>query len=151
VPPTMAGLPRRQRVRRAALWSVCGGLAFWLPLVLIDAVFGWRADLIPSNLASLAGLGILAGTTRIRRITPSWGWILTGIYVLGPAAMLLGGSLTQVPGQHSIPGEARVLVLISLIPPMTLWLALLNGMIFSVLPVTVVLAVMSGRQQRVAA
>jgi hypothetical protein len=119
---------------------VVGGGAFWAPWVLLEALDGWNVGRIPMNLVTLVGLGVLWIATRARRSTISWAWVLAGIYVLGPAALLLGASFTSLPTQP-MPGETLLTILFCLFPPMTLWLAGDIGVLPSVLVVTAALAV----------
>jgi len=60
---------------------------------------------------------------------------------LGPTAMFIGASFTHLSPSTSLPGEWLWLIMFCLFPPMTLWLATLNGMIFSVFVATVALLI----------
>jgi hypothetical protein len=123
-----------------AAWLILGGLAFWLPTILISAIYRWNLSILVLNSAAVAGLGFLGVATRIYTgSTPRWGSMLAGIYVLGPAAMLASSSFSRVPSTASATGDWLWRILFCLFPPMTLWMATLNGMIFSVLLVSIVL------------
>lgn len=73
----------------------------------------------------------------------SWLWALVGIYCVGPTMMLAAGAVHSPP---LVAGDAAWLVAISLLPPMTPWLALLNGVLEAVLLVTAVLLIFAARQ-----
>jgi hypothetical protein len=66
-----------------------------------------------------------------------WGWLLAGVYILGPAAMLAASLLSGGRPPDSLESYLFS-VLVCLFPPMTLWLSLLNGMIFSLLAATLI-------------
>ena len=53
--------------------------------------------------------------------------------------MLAPSVFLHAPSSPKVPGENAWMFLFCLFPPMTLWMALLNGMIFSVLIVTLTL------------
>lgn len=57
--------------------------------------------------------------------------------------MLAPSLILHVPSSPWIPGESLWMVLFCLFPPMTLWMAVLNGMIFSVLIATVTLPLLA--------
>lgn len=125
-----------------AKWIVAGGLAFWLPVYLAAAISGGHAATVSLNLAPTAGLLALAGIYwRRHRTRPSWGWVLAGIYILGPTLILAPGGVRA--GTQGIGFQGGWLDLLMLLPPMTLWLALLNGTIFSLLGATVVLPLLA--------
>jgi len=127
-------------------WIAVGGLSFWLPAILVAAALHQDVNAIVLNVVSLAGL-ILLGTVSwiYTKHLPKWGWVLAGIYILGPISMLAPSAFFKAPA--SIPGEKIWLILFCLFPPMTLWMALLNGMIFSVLIATVALAFLAVYQK----
>jgi hypothetical protein len=118
-----------------------GGLAFWMPFVLLSAVYKSSVSIIALNLASVAGLGLFSLISR--NIRKKWGWVLAGVYVLGPTAMLASAAVARITPSTTSPRHWVWLVTFCLLPPMTLWLALLNGVIFSVLLVTLVLPLLS--------
>ena len=125
-------------VKTAVLWALAGGFAFWLPLVLLGAIDRTTVDpgLLAMNLWPVAGLLLLSGIAWARRgIRRRWGWVLAGIYALGPSMMLLTAALTTAPAPR-LPGDWLIELFICLFPPMTLWLAVLSGSIFSVLLAT---------------
>jgi hypothetical protein len=103
------------------------------------------------NVVPLAGVALLGAASWVHaKRLPKWEWILAGIWVLGPVSMLLPSVFFQALSSPNIPGERTWMILFCLFPPMTLWMAVLNGMIFSVLFVTVVLPclAMCRRQKR---
>jgi len=121
-----------------------GGLAFWMPFVLFSAMYKWSVSMLALNFASVAGLALFSLISWIiRKRMPKWGWALAGVYVLGPTAMLASAAFTRIPSSTSSSGHWVWFVTFCLLPPMTLWLALLNGMIFSVLFVTLALPFLS--------
>jgi hypothetical protein len=134
---------------RGVRWIVAGGLAYWLPVVLVSAVYRESLSVVTINVASVAGLLILGVTTWARgKPAPRWGWALVGIYILGPSAMLLAASFGRGPSPPDLPGDWLWMVLVCALPPMTLWLATLDGMIFSVLFVSVALPILDGLGHR---
>jgi hypothetical protein len=74
---------------------------------------------------------------------PRWGWVLAGIYILGPVSMFARTALLHVPSSPNAQGGSMWIILFCLFPPMTLWIALLNGIIFAVLAVTVILPLLA--------
>lgn len=127
-------------MRQKFFWIVVGGLAFWLPTVVLSAIYQWNVSTVALNLASLMGtalVGLITWVTAKRM--PRWGWVLAGVYILGPAAMLVASAFAHIPSTTNLPGDWIWRVMFCFLPPMTLWMATLNGMIFSVLLVTIVL------------
>jgi hypothetical protein len=127
---------------------VGGGLAFWLPAVLLSALLRWNASAVALNAASLAGLALVSLVALARRGVPRWGWALLGVYVLGPGAMFLASAFNRIPTTMALPGDWIWTTVFCLLPPMTLWFAMLNGMIVSVLLATVALPLLALRQSR---
>ena len=106
-------------------------------------------NILPLNLAPVAGLVSLGLFTWLHNhIAPKWGWVLTGIYVFGPAAMLLGSTFTRFSPSVSHPGDWFWDLVFCLFPPMTLWMATLNGMIVSILFVSAVLPLLALYQNK---
>jgi len=123
---------------------VLGGLAFWTPVVLVSAIGKFDANIIAQNLVSSAGILIfclISWTATKRR--PKWVWALAGVYTLGPAAMIVAASFTHFSPIRHPPGYWLWFMAVCLFPPMTLWLALGSGLIFSVLFVTFVFPLLS--------
>lgn len=134
-------------------WVSAGGISFWFPSIVAVAALHQNVNLWKLNVLPLAGLALLGAASWIgTRHLPKWGWVLAGIYILGPVSMLAPSVFLRVPASPSVPGEKIWMFLFCLFPPMTLWLALLNGMIFSVLIATVTLpflaAYLRGRASR---
>ena len=123
---------------------VLGGVAFWAPVVLLSATYKWTVSTLALNLASVASLALVGLISRIiQKRMPKWGWFLAGIYILGPTAMFAASAFTHIQHSTGSPGDWIWLVIFCLLPPMTLWLALLNGVFFSVLLVTLILPLLS--------
>lgn len=121
-------------------WIAVGGLSFWLPTLVVNAALGQKSNLWTLNLVPLAGVTLLGVASWIgTKHLPRWGWVLAGIYILGPVSMLAPLAFAKVPSSPSGSGGNLILVLLCLFPPTTLWFSLLNGTFFSVLIVTIVL------------
>ncbi len=133
-------------VRTAVAWIIAGGFAFWLPVTIVALISGQRAGAVVLNLAAAVGLAALWLLSREFAFKPRWAWALAGIYILGPGFMLPSGIPSLLTGNAG-PG-GWWLALFILLPPMTLWLALLNGTIFSVIGATIALPILAGRHQR---
>ena len=129
-----------ETMKQKLYWLVLGGLGFWVPFALLFAIYRSSASVLALNLLPVAGLALLSLITWIiRKKMPRWGWLLAGVYVFGPVAMLSSAAFTRISPSAGAPGHWIWLVTLCLLPPMTLWLALLNGVILSVLFVTVTL------------
>ncbi len=125
-------------MRNKLYWIVIGGLSFWLPVIGISVATVDRTRVVAANAVSLVGLFLLGLGYKVSKTeTPKWGWVLAGIYILGPISMLAPSLFVQSP--KYIPGEKLWAFLFCLFPPISLWMGLLNGMIFSVLIATVTL------------
>ncbi len=138
-------------MRERLYWIVVGGLSFWLPTIVVSVALHQNLNLWMLNVVPLAGVALLGAASWVHaKRLPKWEWILAGIWVLGPVSMLLPSVFFQALSSPNIPGERTWMILFCLFPPMTLWMAVLNGMIFSVLFVTVVLPclAMCRRQKR---
>jgi thiol:disulfide interchange protein len=121
-------------------WIAVGGLSFWLPAMVVAAAFHEDLNLWALNVIPLAGLTLLGAASWIAtNHLPKWGWVLAGIYILGPVSMVAPSVFLHVPSSPNVPGENIWMFLFCVFPPMTLWMAVLNGMIFSVLIATVTL------------
>jgi hypothetical protein len=126
--------------RRGLYWIAGGGLSFWLPPMLIAAAIHESLGVLPLNALAVGGVAAFGVGSRIfSKNPPGWGWMLVGIYILGPASMLVPSLLLHGAASVNVPGEKLWLLAFCLFPPMTLWIATLNGMIFSVLIVTLAL------------
>ena len=139
--------------RTNVLWIIAGGVAFWLPTVALSAIFRWNVSTSALNIASLAWLTLFILLARLWCETPpKWGWALAGIYVLGPAAMLTAAAFSPYLSLARISGGWPTMAAFCFLPPMTLWMATLDGMIFSVLAgsaILLVLAVPKDKMSRV--
>lgn len=127
-------------MRTRFFWIVAGGLSFWLPAIVDYVAVDQKASWFVSNTLSLAGLALLGVVTWVvTKRLPKWGWVLAGIYIMGPVSMLAPLAFARVPSSPAGSGGTWILVMLCLFPPTTLWFSLLNGMIFSVLIATVIL------------
>lgn len=125
-------------------WMVAGGLSFWLPAVLLSGVYRWNVSVVALNLTSLGGLATVSLLYwLVTKRVPRWGWALAGVYILGPGAMLLASAFSRIPPSATLPGDWIWVTVFCLLPPLTLWFATLNGMIVSVLLVTIGLALLA--------
>jgi hypothetical protein len=72
-----------------------GGLAFWLPAIVLAAAFHESVSVLWSNIVSLLGLvGLVIVVCIYRRGAISLNWVLAGVYILGPISLLTVGVLT---------------------------------------------------------
>ena len=135
-------------MRNGLYWIAAGGLSFWAPIIIISAMFQDDTSVVALNVGSVLGLVILGLASRAyKKRPPRWGWVLAGIYILGPVAILGASAFTRIPSSKGIPGAAFTYFMICLFPPMTLWMALLNGTIFSVVAVTIGLPILATYQR----
>jgi hypothetical protein len=121
-----------------------GGLAFWLPAIVLDAFHEGEA-LLWRNFTPLLGLTALAlidwiGLKRVLR----WNWVLAGIYILGPisiltSAMCSGGTPFWKLGWGGVLAE----LVFCLFPPATLLLSLYDFTICAVLAASAVLPLLA--------
>ena len=120
-------------------WLIAGGTAFWLPAIVLAAVLNENVSWFALNSISLLGMALLGIASVSLNKSPKWIWTLVGVYVLGPIAMLAPSVFFHTSNAAIVPGEKIWIVLFCLFPPMTLWMATLNGMIFAVVIVTIAL------------
>lgn len=133
-------LTRGSCMKQNLYWLVLGGLAFWMPFVLLSATHKWTENTLALNLASVAVLALVSLISWVvRKKIPKWGWALAGVYILGPTATFAAWALSPFSSSASLPADWIWRIAFCLLPPMTLWLALLSGMIFSVLFATLAL------------
>jgi hypothetical protein len=134
----------RTSVRRHLGSIVLGGLAFWVPVVMLSGIHRREVGALMLNVSSVVSLALVSLVLwGVEKRVPEWGWLLTGIYALGPTAMFAASSFSRNPTSVALAGDWIWLVAFCLLPPMTLWLAMLDGMIFSVIVVTLVLTLLS--------
>ena len=130
-------------------WIALGGLSFWLPAIVVNAALDQKSNLWTLNVVPLAGVTLLGVANWLAtKHLPKWGWVLAGIYILGPVSMMAPSVFLHDPSSPNVPGENTWMFLFCLFPPMTLWMALLNGMLFSVLIATVTLPFLAVYQKR---
>lgn len=138
--PMPSNETRGDAMKQNLYWLVLGGLGFWVPFALLFAIYRSSVSVLALNLLPVAGLALLSLISWItRKKMPRWGWLLAGVYVFGPVAMLSSAAFTRISPSAGAPGDWIWFLVFCLLPPMTLWLALLNGVILSVLFVTVAL------------
>lgn len=130
-------------------WVAVGGLSFWLPAIVVNAALDQKSNLWTLNVVPLAGVTLLgAASWIVTKHLPKWGWVLAGIYILGPVSMLAPSAFVRIPSSPAGSGGNLILVLLCLFPPSTLWFSLLNGMLFSVLVATVTLPFLAAYLRR---
>jgi hypothetical protein len=125
-----------------------GGLGFWLPHIGASAIFHVEtsSSFILLNVIPVLGLtALLLAIWMRQKLAPRWGSVLAGVYILGPIGILTAWKLES--GWHWTPETLSFAVLLSLFPPMTLWLATYDPTILSVLAVTIVLFVLAVRHK----
>src|SRR5271156_2843075 len=106
-------------MRSKIYWIAVGGCAFWLPALILFAAYPRSISPVALNLASLTGLALLGlASLAIHKDKPRWGWVLAGVYILGPAAMFLTSTLDRTPSPTSLPGDWIWLLTFCLLPPM---------------------------------
>jgi len=134
-------------MKKALYWIVVGGLAFWLPVILAFAFCHENVSQLMLNVAPLVGLILLALVVWMRdKRMPRWGWVLAGVYVLGPASILTGSAFARSLLSSTTPDFWFRIIAMCLFPPMTLWLSLLIGIIISVLFASVALLLLAVQQ-----
>jgi hypothetical protein len=122
-------------------WIIMGGLTFWFPAIVLSAIFRENVSVLWLNVDSLMGLVVFGLMSWIRgRCALNWIWVLAGVHIFGPICILTASAFSGgiVPSWKA-PGYLLFEVVVCLIPPMTLWMSLMSGMIVSVLIVTFVL------------
>ena len=79
-------------------------MLFWLPAILVAAVYRSSASIAALNVASLTGTGLLPVISwRTHKRMPRWGWALAGVYVLGPTAILVSWAFDHIPPAAGLP------------------------------------------------
>lgn len=130
-------------MRQAVYAIALGGLAFWIPVVFLAAIYKIAVSILVLNVTSVISLAVVCLISwSVQKKMPKWGWVLAGVYILGPSAILAASAFTRIPPSTGRPGDWVWLLIICLLPPMTLWLALLSGTIFSVVFVTLTLSLL---------
>jgi len=134
---------------RHRIWlALAGALEFWIPLVLLEVTSkNGNFNLILANTLPLITVACVywlmqkrhPGDQRALSVA-----MLIGIYVLGPVMMWLtwsahGGGFATARGPHAI----LWLLLFTVVPPFTLYLATWNGTLVAVLAATVALAALA--------
>jgi hypothetical protein len=132
-------------IRDKACWIAMGGFAFWAPPITLYASFHENTNWVWLNVGSMAGLALLSLVSRIRKSrSPNWLWMLAGVYILGPVSMIIGASFAGgILPSLSRPGDLIFEIVLCLLPPLTLWLSLYNGMFLSVFVATIILGVLA--------
>ena len=96
------------------------------------------------RLVGATALGVLSG--RRKRLASRWAWVLAGVYILGPVSITVANAFSGgILPSLSNPGYLVFVIAVCLLPPLTLWLSLYNGMILSVLAATLVLVLLAAR------
>jgi hypothetical protein len=119
-----------------------GGVAFWLPGIVIFAIFQDRSPLL-LNVAPFLGLFALAIIDWIAlKRTLRWNWVLAGLYILGPISIWTEGWFAGAvpPWKQSLASMFFELAT-CLFPPMTILLSFYSLQFFSVLAASIALPV----------
>ena len=122
-----------------------GGLAFWLPAIVLAAASHEGGGLLWRNVTPLLGLTALAlidwiGLKRALR----WNWVLAGVYILGPISILTSAICSGVaPPWKADLGTVLFELVVCLLPPMTLWLSLYDFTILAVLAASAALPLLA--------
>ena len=106
----------RERLR----WIALGGICFWLPSVVsVVLILGWNVGfwgLRALIILPLAGIASLCAVSWIAtKNAPRWGWILAGIYILGPIAMLARSVVSYLSSTPHILGVITHEILLCLL------------------------------------
>jgi hypothetical protein len=127
------------KARRRLYCMAAGGLAFWLPAIILYAVFQQPVSILWLNIVSVLGLAALAILDWVcGRWTIRWNWGLAGVYILGPISILMEAVFSGVAPPWKGRGQSLFFdLVVCLLPPMTLWLSALALQIFSVLAATI--------------
>lgn len=133
------------KIRDRIYLIAMGGLAFWTPVIILSVIFGENTSWVWLNVASFSGLIVLGLFSWIRKSPPSrWIWILAGIYILGPVSIILASAFAGgIPPSLSTPGYLIFEIVVCLLPPLTLWMSLNDGMFLSVIAATLVLGLLA--------
>jgi hypothetical protein len=109
MPPNAAGFlwPDGGNAMKNRLYCFAlGGLSFWLPAIVVAAALHQNLNLWVLNGIPLAGVTLLGAVSWIAtKHPPKWGWVLAGIYILGPVSMLAASALLHVASSPNVPGE----------------------------------------------
>ena len=103
-------------MRERLYWIALGAICFWLPsvvsVVLVPmGLWGLRTAII----LPLAGIASLCVASWIStKNAPRWGWILAGIYILGPVAMLARSVVFYFRSSPRVPGDTTFEILLYL-------------------------------------
>src|SRR5947209_1821697 len=112
-------------MRNRVYWMILGGLSFWLPVIAVSVVLRENVNLWILNVVPLLGVTLLTmATWFITKHLPEWGWVLAGIYILGPVSMISPSLFIHGTSSSNVPGENTWIILFCFFPPMTLWLGL---------------------------
>lgn len=129
-----------------------GAAGFWIPVVLLETLSRghYRISTV-SVVPVVCTLGVLwlLRRVRIERFRMLSLYMLAGIYLLCPLAIMIagssfGGGFAVSTGGHSI----LWLLLASIFPPLAWMLAGYNGTIFGLLAVTIVLVAVAMPKKR---
>ncbi len=126
---------------KPVIWLLSGALSFWLPIIFAFAID--RSDtrmLVPNVLAVLTASLCYAALRWLYHGERLAGWMLFGLYVLGPillctATSFANGGFSQVRGW-----QIAWILLACIFPPIELLLAGVSGVGPGLLVVTAILA-----------
>ncbi len=123
-------------------WLIIGAATFWVPAIYASH-FLPQLNVVMLNAIPLACMILLGIICRLLNRSPRWALVLAGIYVLGPVLQLAPSMFTHASPLPSAIHEKMWLLALCLFPPVTLWLALLNGLLYSLLIGTAALTAMA--------
>ncbi len=128
-----------------------GGIAFWLPVALLAVLAGENVSLTLLNVSAVAcahcAYLLLARTTRLRKLRFLALYMLAGIYVLGPLAIATSSWAAGGGTAFHAGRDLLLLVVISLVPPLTMLMVGDSGLILALLAITGILIVAAVRRR----
>lgn len=133
-------------VRFVLLNVILGGAFFWAPVVLLlsrplESKGGFIMVTFTCPLALVGFYSVALSRRRGRSGGPSSAlFALLGVWVIGPWFMALAGTLAGGPGLHNVT-DYIPLLLMSVCPPLTLYLSFMQGNAFALILATILMLV----------